>query len=96
MGLGILGIGARRVSDAMFMAAAEALSENAPALKSGEGSLLPSLDRVREVSKEIAYAVAAEAQSEGLAEPCSAQELRDRIDAKYWEPKYPVLKRKPR
>jgi malate dehydrogenase (oxaloacetate-decarboxylating) len=96
MGLGILGIGARRVSDAMFMAAAEALSETAPALKSGEGSLLPPLDRVREVSKEIAYAVAAEAQSEGLAEPCSAQELRDRIDAKYWEPKYPVLKRKPR
>lgn len=94
MGLGILGIGARRVSDGMFMAAAEALSENAPALKSGEGSLLPSLDRVREVSKEIAYAVAAQAQHEGLAEACPAQEMRDRIDAKYWEPKYPVLKRK--
>jgi malate dehydrogenase (oxaloacetate-decarboxylating) len=70
------------------------LSENAPALKSGEGSLLPSLDRVREVSKEIAYAVAAQAQHEGLAEACPAQEMRDRIDAKYWEPKYPVLKRK--
>ncbi len=94
MGLGILGIGARRVSDGMFMVAAEALSENAPALKSAEGSLLPSLDQVREVSRRIAYAVAAQAQHEGLADACSAQEMRDRIDAKCWEPKYSVLKRK--
>jgi len=94
MGLGILGIGARRVSDGMFMIAAEALSENAPALKSAEGSLLPSLDQVRDVSRRIAYAVAAQAQSEGLADACSTQEMRDRVDAKHWEPKYPVLKRK--
>ena len=94
MGLGILGIGARRVSDSMFMVAAEALSENAPALKSAEGSLLPSLDQVREVSRRIAYAVAAQAQHEGLADACSAQEMRDRVDAKHWEPKYSVLKRK--
>ncbi len=94
MGLGILGIGARRVSDGMFMVAAEALSENAPALKSAEGSLLPSLDQVREVSRRIAYAVAAQAQHEGLADACSAQEMRDRVDAKHWEPKYSVLKRK--
>ena len=94
MGLGILGIGARRVSDGMFMVAAEALSENAPALKSAEGSLLPSLDQVREVSRRIAYAVAAQAQHEGLADACSAQEMRDRVDAKHWEPKYAVLKRK--
>ena len=94
MGLGILGIGARRVSDGMFMVAAEALSENTPALKSAEGSLLPSLDQVREVSRRIAYAVAAQAQHEGLADACSAQEMRDRVDAKHWEPKYSVLKRK--
>jgi len=94
MGLGILGIGARRVSDSMFMVAAEALSENAPALKSAEGSLLPSLDQVREVSRRIAYAVAAQAQEEGLADACPAQEMRDRVDAKHWEPKYSVLMRK--
>jgi malate dehydrogenase (oxaloacetate-decarboxylating) len=55
---------------------------------------LPSLDQVREVSRRIAYAVAAQAQHEGLADACSAQEMRDRIDAKCWEPKYSVLKRK--
>ncbi len=94
MGLGILGIGARRVSDGMFMVAAEELSENAPALKDAEGSLLPPLNQVREVSRQIAYAVAAQAQSEGLADACPAQEARDRVDAKHWEPKYSVLKRK--
>ncbi len=94
MGLGILGIGARRVSDGMFMVAAEALSENAPALNDAEGSLLPSLNHVREVSTKIAYAVAAQAQEEGLADACPAQEARDRVDAKHWEPKYSVLKRK--
>ena len=88
MGLGVLGIGARRVSDAMFMAASEALSETSPALKDPQGSLLPPLDRVREVCAEIAYAVAAQAIKEGLAEPCGPEELKRRVDARRWEPKY--------
>ena len=88
MGLGILGIGARRVSDGMFMAAAEALSRQAPALRGQNGALLPALDEVREVSTEIAYAVAAQAQAEGLAEACPEEEMRARIDGRRWEPVY--------
>ncbi len=95
MGLGILGSGAGFVSDGMFMAASEELSKHAPALKDPQGSLLPLLEHVREISKDIAYAVAAQAQAEGLADKCSEEDMRKRIDAKRWEPVYPTMKRKP-
>jgi len=88
MGLGILGIGARRVSDGMFMAAAEALGNCSPALKDPKAALLPPLEQVREVATEIAYAVAAQALEEGLADPCDADEMKRRIDARRWEPTY--------
>jgi len=88
MGLGILGVGARRVSDGMFMAAAEALSNCSPALDDPEAPLLPHLDQVRAVGRRIAQAVAAQAVSEGLADPCDADAMKRRIDATYWEPAY--------
>jgi len=88
VGLGVLGIGARRVSDGMFRAAAEALSELSPALRERNASLLPPLDRARQVSTDIAYAVAAQAIKEGLAESCATDEMKRRVDAKRWEPRY--------
>lgn len=92
MGLGILGVGARRVSDGMFMAAAEALSCACPALTDDAGALLPHLETIRGVSSEIAYAVGARACSEGLAETCADEELREKIDTTRWEPEYVPLK----
>jgi len=43
MGLGILAVKARRVSDDMFMAASVALSECSPALADPQAALLPPL-----------------------------------------------------
>lgn len=94
MGLGILGVGAKRVSDGMFMAAAEALSRQAPALGDPQGALLPPLSAVKEVAMEIALAVARQAQAEGLAEASSEEALRQRLEAKRWQPVYPTLKPK--
>ncbi len=91
MGLGIIGGGARRVSDGMFMAAAEELNAHAPALKDSAGSLLPPLSNVREVAMDIARAVAVQAQDEGLADPCSKEDLQKHLDAKHWHPAYPNL-----
>ena len=88
MGLGILGIGARRVSDDMFMAASEALSSCAPAVKGSGTRLLPTLDQVREVGKVIASAVAKQAVAEGLAEAASEEEIEAKIAAKFWTPGY--------
>jgi len=88
MGLGILAAGARRVSDRMFMAASDALAACSPANKDANAPLLAPLGEVREMSKEIAFSVATQAQSEGLAETTTADVLRARIDAQFWKPTY--------
>ena len=95
MGLGILAIGARRVSDGMFMAASKALAETAPASKDPNGALLPPLTEVREVGQAIGAAVAGQALSEGLCDTVSPDEIPQRIAAKFWEPKYRPIRRKP-
>jgi malate dehydrogenase (oxaloacetate-decarboxylating) len=88
LGLGILAVNARRVSDDMFMAAAVALSECSPALTDPQAALLPSLDNIRAVSRRIAVVVARQAQAEGLAERTTDDELEERINATLWEPEY--------
>ncbi len=92
MGLGILAAGAARVSDQMFMAASNALAACSPALEDPQAPLLAPLSRVGELSRRIAFAVASQAQHEGLAEKTSVKELRERIEATFWNPVYrPVV-----
>ena len=88
MGLGILAVKARRVTDVMFMSAAEALSNCSPALVDPQGSLLPPLDDIRKVSRKIAVAVALQAQLDGVADAISQKQLQQSIDANGWEPRY--------
>ncbi len=88
LGLGVLASGARRVSDAMFMAAARALAGSSLASHDRAGALLPPLAESRRVSRSIALAVAATAGREGLAEVHQGDEIERRIDAKMWEPRY--------
>jgi malate dehydrogenase (oxaloacetate-decarboxylating) len=94
VGLGVLASGARRVTDAMFVAAAHALSELSPARNDPTASLYPPLEQVRQVSRQVALAVGAEAQRAGLAEPMSPEELARRVDAMMWIPRYARLRRK--
>lgn len=88
MGLGVLASGADRVNDVMFMAAAHALAETAPALHTEGGALLPPLGEVRDVSKKIALAVALQAQKDGFAKKVSEKKLVELIDQTMWEPEY--------
>lgn len=88
LGLGVLAAGAKRISDGMFMAATLELSEHAPALHQAGGALLPDLTNIRAVSKAIAFAVAKQAQAEGLAKKTSEAELQQAIDANMWTPEY--------
>ena len=92
IGLGVVASGARRVTDAMMLAAARALAENSPALKDPAASLLPTLTDVRRVAAQIALAVGAEAQKEGLAQKGSEDELRQRVTAAQWAPAYSALR----
>jgi len=93
VGLGVIAVGAKRVTDAMFIAAARALSAFSPARQDPTASLYPSLTQVRDVSRAVAQAVAAEAVRSGLAAPLSAEEQAARINATMWTPAYPQVRR---
>jgi malate dehydrogenase (oxaloacetate-decarboxylating) len=93
VGLGVVASGARRVTDKMMIGAARALGENSPALRDSTAALLPSLKELRRVARDIAFAVGAEAQRDGVAEPSSPEELRDRIATTQWTPEYARLVR---
>lgn len=85
IGLGVIAIKPKRVSNKMLMAAAIALSEiklNHPY------RLLPRLERAKELSRNIAIAVAKQAIVEGLASIDEHQSVEDLVDAHMWKPQY--------
>jgi malate dehydrogenase (oxaloacetate-decarboxylating) len=94
IGLGVLAAGARRVTDAMLMAAAEALAETSPALRNPKAPLLPPLHDIHGVTRQIARAIAMQAQRDGVAETTSSEALEDQLSANFWIPKYPTLRRR--
>src|SRR5258708_2980221 len=91
MGLGLVASGARRVTNAMMLAAARTLGANSPALKDSSASLLPRLTDIRRVAAEIAIAVGIEAQKEGLAPKTTEDELRQSVSAAQRPPGYADL-----
>jgi len=92
VGLGVIASGARRVTDAMFVAAARVLSEFAPVLLDPEAPLYPPLEQVREVSLKVAVEVALEAHRSGLAQ-VDLDHLEQTISSKMWTPDYVPLRR---
>jgi malate dehydrogenase (oxaloacetate-decarboxylating) len=93
VGLGILAVGARRVTDSMFTAAARSLAELSPARLDPHAPLLPAVHELRNVAVAVATAVARQAQQDGVAQPCSQDELAARIAAQIWEPIYRPYRR---
>ena len=88
VGLGVIAAQARRVTDAMFIAAARTLSELAPVRRDPSLALVPPLREVREVAKRVAVGVAVQAQRDGVADELPDDELVRRIDATMWTPEY--------
>lgn len=88
VGLAVVAGQALRVTDNMMMAAAMALSELAPAVRSGSGRLLPELTQIREVSRHIAKAVIIEAIAEGHVKPMDEQAIDQAITSTMWTPQY--------
>ncbi len=88
VGLGLAASQARRVTDRMMRAGAKALGDNSPALKDPSASLLPRVAAIRDVAREIAYAVGMEAQKEGLAVTSEPEEFRRKVVQSQWTPEY--------
>jgi malate dehydrogenase (oxaloacetate-decarboxylating) len=89
IGLGVVASRARRITDAMLLAAARTLAANSPAVRDPSASLLPPLTDLRRVAGEIAVAVGIAAQKDGFAPQMSGDEVRARVTATQWTPDYP-------
>ena len=87
LGLGALESHATRVTDAMVSAASGALADAVTADELEQGLLFPAVDRLREISRNVAIAVARQAQADGVAKRPSS-EVEDQIDEAMWSPIY--------
>ena len=88
MGLGVVSAGVTRVTDEMFREAARTLAACARSERKKTGALLSPLGEIRDVSKDIAFAVARKAQQQGHAPSTTEDDLRVTIDANFWDPSY--------
>ncbi|WP_040975560.1 NAD-dependent malic enzyme [Necropsobacter massiliensis] len=86
LGLGVIVSGARQVTDAMLLAAAEAVASQVNPQDLG-ASLLPPVDNLRASSATVAVAVAKQATADGVATRQSANWVQTVQDA-MWQPLY--------
>ena len=88
VGLGVIASGARLVTDEMFMAAARTLARLVSEEDIEQGSLYPALPRIREVSAQIAAAVANVAYKRGLAAGQPPNDLLAYVQAQMYDARY--------
>ena len=88
VGLGGIACGATLVTDEMFMAAARTLAGLVTDDDLKQGSLYPALPRIREVSVQIAAAVARVAYRRSLAAQQKPKNLLAHIKGKVYEARY--------
>ena len=88
VGLGVIASGSRLVTDEMFMAAAHTLASAVSEADLRQGSLYPALPRIREVSAQIAAAVAGVAYQRGLAHGPTPNDLIAVVQAQMYDPHY--------
>lgn len=90
VGLGIISTKASYVSDQVFLEASKVLSTHSPMLKDPYGPLFPTLDCLRDVSKEIALKVAKQVIKEKKQRIPSTINIEARVDEVMWYPEYPI------
>ena len=89
VGLGAVAVQARRITDAMFLAAAHALALQVTPQDLAQGSLYPPLASVRDVSAHIAAAVADVAFEQGHAGMARPADVLSHVRASMYDPRYP-------
>ena len=81
-------MGARRVTDDMLLAAADALALQADEALLRQGGLLPPMERIRDVSLRIAVAVARVVLDAGLAGREVPGDLESYLRDRMYRPDY--------
>jgi len=90
VGLGVVATKAKRVTDDMFLAAADTLAAMVSQEDLDQGSLYPPLKNMREVSAAIATSVAEVVFKRGLAGVAKPADMAAFVRQNMYEPKYPT------
>jgi malate dehydrogenase (oxaloacetate-decarboxylating) len=88
IGLAVRASDAKRVTDRMMVAAAEALGNFSLDDVNVDAQLLPPIESMRDVAIQIAVMVGLQAQQDGVAQVVSEQDLRERVRQRFWIPQY--------
>jgi malate dehydrogenase (oxaloacetate-decarboxylating)(NADP+) len=88
IGLGVLASEAAHVTDRMFARAARALADQTSEADLAIGRIYPSIARIREVSAQIAAAVAEVAFTDGLARIPRPPDVLRHVRSTMWTPRY--------
>lgn len=97
VGLGVLVSGAREVMPEFFTVAAQAISDLVPEESLAEGKLMPPVEAIRKVAKQVALEVAMCAVRQGVSRPCVYADFQHNddqvrmarlIDRIRWRPEY--------
>jgi malate dehydrogenase (oxaloacetate-decarboxylating)(NADP+) len=91
VGLGVTAVRSRRVTDAMFFAAAKALAGLVTDADLATGCIFPPLTRIREISAAIAVTVAEVAYEQGLAGEPRPDDLMAHVRSLMYEPDYTYM-----
>jgi malate dehydrogenase (oxaloacetate-decarboxylating) len=95
VGLGLWVGRVRRVTDAMFLDAARALSRQVTDADLASGAIYPPLARIRDCSHAVACAVIRRAVAEGHAAPPVLDGLEDTVSRAMWMPRYRPIRYEP-
>jgi malic enzyme len=95
VGLGLWVGGVRRVTDAMFLDAAQALARLVTPVDLDQGAVYPVLTRIRECSHAVACAVIRRAVAEGHASPGILPGLEETVRRAMWFPTYRPIRYRP-
>lgn len=88
LGLGVIVSGAKHVTDEMFYTAARAAADMTTEEMLGQGSVLPPIQEIREVSASIATAVATHAWNVGLATRRRPTNVENLVRRSMYDPRY--------
>ncbi|HWK53314.1 MAG TPA: NAD-dependent malic enzyme [Hyphomicrobiales bacterium] len=88
LGLGALQGGLARITEDLLIVAAKALAETVSDYQLEHGSLYPPLKEIRQVSQNIAVAVAQAGQEAGLTRAPLPADFAERLHAAMYDPRY--------
>lgn len=88
VGLGVIASKATKVTNRMFLRAAQVLSEFSPMLKNVHDTLFPNFEKLQEISRHIAIEVAHVAQDEGVSRLPKTASVEKAVEETMWHPTY--------